>query len=474
MNLLLLLLPVFALAAPENADLLRPVLNANQTLNSARRPAPQIDLSCSCSVRGSENSVSFETANECGPDRNYLEPSLRAFARIDPNGNFLNTRPYAGGRNKVPPKCVLYVMRTAFRDLARTAEQKKAEDIAKGVLTAEEIAAKNYTPDHSQFATCSGPNAEPVRHRFKPCITQNYFNTVYNSLSDVSECLDIPMNITVPKFANESGLNNNVLGPVNDGGVGQFTESALRDVQIQYPRYRAEIMASTKPACQRLRSIPGALVANASEIRTSDAERCHAISMPPNPVRSMLYYGIFYQTQKQYTANAWGGTDPKRPEEETVESLLVAAGANRMDREKLKQMMFIMGYNSGPRPPITGFKEWLRYRIAKKAKISAKDFDFNFWPPKGFSAIQKDAERDVLAMAPSRGWNEARTRLEVTKERVKRRTTHVGADGRVLTLPEYYYVHMNSIYISAVKVQATTLNKAMGAGTCTQQKFLEL
>ncbi len=80
------------------------------------------------------------------------------------------------------------------------------------------------------------------------------------------------MNFTVPKFANESGLNNNVLGPVNDGGVGQFTESALKDVAVHYPNFKTRIMASTKPACQRLRSIPGALVESAEEIRTADAD----------------------------------------------------------------------------------------------------------------------------------------------------------------------------------------------------------
>ncbi|MGZ3695840.1 MAG: hypothetical protein ACXWQO_17245, partial [Bdellovibrionota bacterium] len=207
-------------------------------------------------------------------------------------------------------------------------------------------------------------------------------------------------------------------------------------------------------------------------------QRCHAISMPPNPVRSMIYYGIFYHAMKQYAANAWGGVDDKlaAPGEENVETLLRQATAgNKVDYEKIKQMMFVMAYNSGARPPVSAFKEWLRYRLSQKnGKISAKDFDFRFWPPKGFSAIQKDAEKDVKAIAEAQHWSEDRTHREVAAERAKRRIAHIGAVGRILTLPEYYYVYQNSIYISAVKVQATQLDKALGAGTCTQPKFLEL
>lgn len=472
--LLLLCLPNAHAASNSKAtaDMLRPLLNANTTLN--RGSYKNMDMSCDCSIKGSDNEVTFETTDSCGPDRNYLQGSLLAFRKIDPKGAFLNTRPYAGGKNLIPPKCVLYVMRTSFRDVARTPEQKKQEDIAAGKLTAQEIADKNYTPDPSQFASCKSSNGEPVRIRQKPCITEDYFNLVYNSLSDVSECLDLPMSFTVPKFANESGLNNNVLGPVNDGGIGQFTESALKDVANNYPEFKNQILASNKASCKRLRSVPGALVNTAADIKTSDAERCHAIAMPPNPVRSLLYYGIFYQAAKRYSNNAWNEGDSKQPGYEGVDELLRKSGA-KLDNAKLREMLFVMGYNSGPRPPVTGFKEWLRYRASlKNGKISAKDFDFNFWPPKGFSAIQKDAENDVRALAATKNWDEARTRREISLERAKRRTAHVGAVGRPLTLPEYFYVYQNSIYISAVKVQATRLDKALGAGTCTQQKFLEL
>jgi hypothetical protein len=478
MMLFILFLTLSALAAgpDKNLEILRPVVNANSTLNANPvKPLSSSDMSCACSIQGSENQVTFETPNSCGPERNYLQAGLREFAKIDPKGSFLATRPFLPGNNRVPQKCVLYVMRTAFRDVARTPEEKKAEDIQKGVMTPEEIAAKNYTPDHSQFASCPTANGEPVRIRQKPCVTEPYFNLIYNSLTDVADCLDLPMNLAVPKFANESGLNVNVLGPVDDGGVGQFTESALKDVAVHYPDFKAQILASKNPACQRLRSIPGALVNSAADIRTADNERCHAIAMPPNPVRSMIYYGIFYHAMKQYAANAWSGSDAKNPDDENVDSLLARASATKLDAEKIKQMLFVMAYNSGARPPVTGFKEWLRYRLSlKNGKISAKDFDFNFWPPKGFSAIQKDAEKDVLEIATQQGWSEARTRQEVSAERVKRRIAHVGAVGRVLTLPEYFYVYQNSIYISAVKVQARELDKALGAGTCTQPKFLAL
>ena len=458
-----------AQADPADAELLRPVVNANKALN-ARVARP--DMSCACSMSGSTNEVTFENEAQCGPDRNYLKGSIESFRKIDSKGYFTKARTYLAGLNTIPQKCVLYIMRTTFRDFARTPEEKKQEDIQKGV-SAEEIAAKNYTPDTSQFAGCAKSNGEPVRIRHKACVTEDYFNLIYNSFADVADCMDLPMNFALPKFANESGLNVNAFGPVNDGGVGQFTDSALRDVAVNYPEFQAQINRSKKASCQRLRSIPGAMVAKASDIKTADAERCHAISMPPNPVRSMIYYGIFYHSAKRYAGNAWRAGDEKSPGEETVEQLLAKAGAP-LDKEKLKEMMFVMAYNAGPRPPVTAFKEWLRYRQAQKAKISAIDFNFDFWPPKGFSAIEKQAEADVKALAPSKGWDAARTQREVQLERVKRRTAHVNGNGRPLTLPEYLFVYRNSIYISAVKVQATRLNKVFGEGTCTQKKFLSL
>jgi hypothetical protein len=215
-------------------------------------------------------------------------------------------------------------------------------------------------------------------------------------------------------------------------------------------------------------------VSHASEIRTSDAERCHAITIPPNPVRSLIYYGIFYHSAKRYSGNAWRARDHKQ-EDETLEDLLAKAGS-KLNNQKLQEMMFVMAYNAGPRPPITAFKEWLRYRLAsQKGKvITAADFNFKFWPPKGFSAIEKQAEADVKKIAAQKKWSPEKTRREVALERAKRRTAHIGAVGRTLTLPEYLFVHRNSIYISAVKVQATNLNRVFGEGTCAQKKFLEL
>lgn len=451
--------------AVNNRDLVQPLVNVNRTLNAPR------DMSCDCTMNG-EKQVTFETPAQCGPDRLYLQKDILNFRKIDPKGFYTSSRPYAAGENTVPPKCVLYVMRTIFRDTARTADEKKQEDVAKG-LPAEEIAKKTYSPDTSQFGSCAGPTADPQRIRQKACVTEDYFNLTYNSLADVSDCLNVPMNFTIPKFANESSFHVNTLGPVGDGGVGQFTESALKDVAVHYPEKRAQILKSNKPSCQRLRSIPGALVAKASDIKTADAERCHAMTIPPNPVRSLIYYGIFYHAAKTYSGNAWNAKDPKNPDDQELEGLLRQSGA-KLDREKLKQMMFVMAYNAGPRPPVTAFKEWLRYRMAGKTKITAADFNFNFWPPKGFSAIHKQAEADVKEIAAKEKWSEEKTARAIQLERVKRRTAHLGAEKRVLSLPEYLYVYRNSIYISAVKVQATTLNRVFGEGVCAQKKFLEL
>lgn len=470
----LLLYPVSALATDppisRTVDLLKPLLNANTSLNAAT----DADMSCNCVINGVENLVSFENAASCGQERMYLSPAISAFKKADPKKYFTAPRAYTGGDSKVPPKCLLFVMRTALRDMPRTPEQKKAEDEAAG-MSVEDIAAKTYSPDASQFATCPDSSGQPQRVGGKPCVTRDYFTLAYNALEDVSDCLDVPMDFALPKFANESGLHVNAFGPVNDGGIGQFTTQSLDDIAQNYPQFKGRVSKSEKPSCQRIRSIPGALPGSADEILSADSQRCHVMSMPPNPLRSLVYYGLFYHATKRNVRNAWARSDENNPADKNADELLDDLGF-KLDRDKVQEMLFMMAYNAGPRPPITAFKEWLRYRAARdpKGKIKSADFNFGFWPPKGTGALDKATEALVREKAAAEGWDDQTTKDEISKAKAKARIGHLGATKRALTLPEYLYVYRNNIYVSAVKAQANKLDSSFGEGVCTPDKYLQL
>ncbi len=443
-------------------------------LDSAVKNVNSLDTACNCTVDDSVNEIPFETEAQCGPDRTYLAKSVKNLQKLDPIGFYWKTRKPPLFENSVPGKCLLYLLRTSLRDRPRSAEQKKEEEWANYVKDGKDTAElkdKIYKPDPQQFAACSDGSSEPKRVGGKPCVTPEYFNIIFNSLRDVSDCLEIPMNFTVPKFANESGFHVNAFGPVNDGGIGQFTESALLDVAQNFPEFRPKIEKSTKDSCKRLRNFPGALVQNPEEILAPDANRCHAISMPPNPLRSLLYYGIFYKATLRNAEKAWTRTDDLN---DSVDSLLEEIGAQEFDKAKIKQMLFTLSYNMGPRPPVAAMKEWIKYRIDRNVPLKKKDFDFNFWPPKGFGAAEKELQESLQKKAEENGWTNEELNLEFQKQKAKKRLAHLGAEKRSLTFSEYLYVYRNNIYISAVKAQSNTLSKTFGEGVCAPNNFLAL
>jgi hypothetical protein len=451
-------------------DAIKKVFEASDSL----RAINNFDSSCSCVVGEKENEIPFETLKQCGEDRSYIFQALKSFKKIDPSGSFWKSRKYVAAENTVPPKCILYIMRTALRDFPRTAEQKQDEELkqflADGKDTSE-LKDKIYKPDPQQYAQCKDETGEPIRIGGKPCVTEEYVNLVYNSLSDVSDCLGVPMNFTVPKFANESGFHFNAFGPVNDGGIGQFTESALKDVAQNFEEFQPKITSSPKQSCKRLKSIKGALPRSSEEILTSDANRCHAIGMPPNPIRSLIYYGIFYRATLRNSEKAWSKQDETV---ESVDQVLLETGVKELDLSKIKQMLFTLSYNAGPRPPVIAFKEWLKYRKSKKAAVTKSDLNFDFWPKKGFGTIEKEITDSLTKRAEELGWSSEELKQEIVKERYKRKITHLGAEKRALTFPEYLYVYRNNIYISAVKAQANVLTKSFGDGVCSPKNFLAL
>ncbi len=451
-------------------DALKKVFEANETLKAINN----FDSTCSCTVGQNENIVTFETQKQCGEERSYIFQAIKSFKKVDPNGTFWKSRKYVQGENTVPPKCILYIMRTALRDVPRSAELKQKEEFAQFEAEGKDTSTlknKEYKPDPQQFAACKGETGEPQRMGGKPCVTEEYVNLVYNSLSDVSDCLGVPMNFTVPKFANESGFHVNAFGPVNDGGIGQFTESALKDVAQNFDEFGPKIQNSQKQSCKRLRSFSGALPKNPNDILTADANRCHAISMPPNPIRSLIFYGIFYRATLRNAEKAWSKQDETV---ESVDQVMSEAGVKDLDKSKLKQMLFTMSYNAGPKPPVVAFKEWLKYRKSKKSPVTKKDLNFDFWPPKGFGAVEKDFNESLSKKAVDLGWSEEELKQEIVKEKYKRKIIHLGAQKRTLTFPEYLYVYRNNIYISAVKAQSNLLAKGFGEGVCAPENFLAL
>lgn len=412
------------------------------------------DMTCACTMGATPGLIDFEKPEDCGADRNYLDNEIKAFAKIDKNGYFSKARNDAALSAQLPRKCAVYIMRRFWKDRALTAEEKREADIEYN-RTAEPTKQRDvkevsgYRNDPHLFSKCDkDPTGKPERYGHKACVTEPYVNLIYNSMMDVADCLGVPPKFIAPKLSNESGLHVNAFGLVNDGGIGQFTDQALEDVAQNYANFKGRIVNSDKESCKRINSIPGAVPASATDILAKDENRCSAISAPPNPLRSMVYYGIFYHSTKRNSNGAWNRySNGKTPGQKSVEQLMDDAKISNFDKEKIKEMIFVMAYNSGPGRPPGFLREWLKYRIEtlKKYPIKASDFDMNYWPEPAQTKAKAGAAR-MKAM--------------------KKKTP--------LTLAEYLFVYKDSLYIPAVKAQARVIDKAMGEGTCTEQNFLEI
>lgn len=421
------------------------------------------DMTCTCQLGTDTNILKFEDPEACGKDRNYLDDSMKAMKVLDPKGYYTGGRDYSQTASILPRKCALFIMRRFWRDRARTPEERRNEDLefnrtAPPDKQREIKDISQYKPDPHLFSKC-GPNKHgvPERYGHKACVTEPYVNLVYNSLIDVADCLGVPAKFIAPKLSNESGLHVNAFGLVNDGGIGQFTKQALDDVVQNYDGFKGRITKSDKASCKRLRAIPGAVPRDSKDILTADENRCHSIAVPPNPLRSLIYYGVFYHATKRNADNAYNRkTDPKDPNFKSTEALMKEAGVAGLDQDKIREMMFVMGYNTGPSRPSSILREWLKYRIEQAKQCPAKkpcpvtkaDFNMNYWPTKAQMQAKRGTER-AQAIADAK-------------------------NGAPLTLAEYIFGWKDNLYIAAVRAQARVLDQGLGEGTCTESKFLEL
>lgn len=440
------------------------------------------DLRCYNCNLGTYNGpgLTYETPEMCGYDRNYLDESLSELKDLDINGYYTETRDENDA--VIPRKCVLFTMRSFWKDKGLTPVQKRFSDLfhnmtANFMQHKEVLDLNKYTKDPGLYAQCSNHSEEqPERIMNKACVTRDYVNVVYNSLLDVADCMNVPAKFIIPKLANESGLHINAFGLVNDGGIGQFTEQALRDVQQNYDLFISGIKNSKKESCQRLNSIPGAVVSSKFDIKTSDNQRCHSIAGPTNPIRSLIYYAIFYHSTKRNAESAWRNTTDQfgRNAERllkdsylNIDQIMNEKGLSAVQAQryvnhrinKIKEMLFVMAYNAGPSSPARALIKWLNLRETKATAvpITDQDLNMNFWPEKKINQLPKGDDRANAFLQEKR----------------------INATGNMkrypqLSFPEFLFSYYNSKYIAAVKAQANRLNKTMGKNLCVEEGFLEL
>lgn len=334
----------------------------------------------------------IESVGSCGPDRNYLLKGITALP-----ADYRQTRQQVGS-SQIPRACVTYIMQNF-------------------------INAK--TTKSGSYGYCATKSGQPTRGEdgngsYMPCVTESYVNSVYNSLLDVSDCLNIPIKELMPKLANESGLHVNTLGPDADGGVGQLTRSALQSVYMRYENipdrestleyYVREMSKSGKKSCQRIIAQKSAYQVDIPAgkkncmIHEEDENcfkpwmvqsRCEFMSAPDSPLRNVLFTGIYYRTMLinatgvTYRAGedvVWkdGGfvtlTDrldfngyiARKQLTERFKNL----GIRNPSQEVVRQILVAFGFNGGIGTGQTLLDNYLKLRQERNLPLTAADLDF--------------------------------------------------------------------------------------------------
>ena len=333
------------------------------------------------------------------------------------------------------------------------------------------------------FAKCPNSKGRPVRGVKIHCMTEPYVNTVYNSLVDVSDCLNIPQADLIAKLSNESGLHMNTFGSKGDAGIGQLTASAidaalepywLEGGRISVREYYIENMRnSTKDSCRRVMQNPSAY----EKITSVVGQRCNLINTPENPLRNLLYTGMYYRILKHHVAgikyingnDIISNSDGLTPlpedkdfkaggliEKFEIRKNLIALGIKNPDMHAVERAIVMLGYNAGPAKAAEYFSVYLKKRLQNKKWLSETDVDFlstdfmKTWQ-KMVGGMAKKASNQSAALAKAR------------------KTAHTKS------LPEFLMIIQNSGspgYLSKVALKHKELLEQMGDERCVSPNFI--
>ncbi|MFZ4403567.1 MAG: hypothetical protein ACOYOK_05635 [Pseudobdellovibrionaceae bacterium] len=331
-----------------------------------------------------------------------------------------------------------------------------------------------------------------------------------------------------------------------DSGLGQMTKSALLDVKenIQNAYTWSYILEAEKDqfgefvrdqngkiklkkrdkvsdSCQRLKKLNPKLWS--SDIQSDVKNRCSMVIAPPNPLRSLVYYGVLFKSNRRNIDNHWLNQKIK----DRIEKINLSAIQTKddqispSDQQSIKDMLTLLSYNAGPGSSVVFFANWLDYRL-DAAKIDRfkiqrkKDFDFGLAMPEKTIIIdfnkyaivdgaKKYIEKPLYKLSSEELQNLKNEAVDLYKEIKqlqqqkaaldpqqteqiadlekqisfkKQRVNNIANFGIYnLSFPVYLRIYREGWakgYLNYVKDFATKLDKNLGKGVCTSESFLSL
>lgn len=275
-----------------------------------------------------------EDPQNCAIDRNYFE---RAFQETAPIYREERTK----SPNEFPRVCMTYVMRSSFAE----AETKLSPS----------------------FAICA--NGSFKKGAFKPCVTDQYVNIIYNYFGDITECLGIPQRDMLPQFYYDSGMHINVLGRHGEMGLAQLSKVSIADAANYVDEYIQEISSSNKSSCQRLKPYLKSLKLNASD----KSQVCRMTAAPDSPLYNLFYFAIKYKHDQTLIQKLM-----QRPEYNILSRMQkLGLSEEQVDQEQLLQMLTALSSHAGAKTAVKMLSQYLQAAEVEGRQLSLKDFDFS-------------------------------------------------------------------------------------------------
>ena len=420
-----------------------------------RRSDPKIDLmkckSCSTPL-SDENWVQLEKIEKCSAERKFLQNEILGLDR-----ELITKR--ENETHQFPLACVVHAQRTfTFKTRA------KPEDESPNSWSGIEVPGRS-------FGQCASPEAEPVRGAYMPCVTSEYAYSIYNAFHDMVDCFDINGRKLLPKLWNESGFHINTLGGGMDAGVGQLTRSAIEEVlskpyvndeRTALDVFKQQAMNSGKASCQRLVRQEAAWQA----VNPDVTQRCSIMTTPNNPIRNVVYLGVFYKLNERVVISRMNSTNMK----EKLEQL----GLENPNMEYFQDAIVTLSFNMGRGSAFSIIDSFLKARIANKEKLKAKDLDFLNNSLDEVRAIRKEPKEESEEDRKKRI-----ARLDEAKESAYKRNLPSflrlmhGLQADYETDPAKKKINGAPGYLSFVGERQKKFNSDLGDGVCTHASFLQ-
>lgn len=407
-----------------------------------------------CSVPFSdENYVQFESLAKCSPQRRYLQDQLLQISPI------YNKKRESSEGTQFPVACIVHAQRTLTMKTKEKPEDSEPNKWA------------GYEVPFRFFARCDTPDGEPVRGQFMPCVTQEYSYTVYNAFSDVMDCFGINGRKILPKLWNESGFHINALGGGFDGGVGQMTKSALQEVltppfstdeRTALDIFKASAMASDKASCKRLVEYERAF----DVVSIEAANRCSIMATPDNPVRNLVYMGVFYKLNERFIA--------ERIEKSGMKEKVQQLGIQEPDMEFFKDVILTLSFNAGRGTAFALVDNFLKSRLANNRPLKKSDLNFLTSSIEEVRAIRKEPKDETPEAREKRvaRLTQARDNAHTRSLPQFLRLMH-GISTDFETDPALKRINGTPGYVSFVGDRQMKYDEELGVQTCTQPDFLQ-